>query len=217
MIDFGAARTAMVDRQVRTADVTRLPIIAAMLAVPRERFVPRASRAIAYADAAIDLGEGRALMEPRTFAKLLDAADIGSDDLVLDVGSATGYSAAVIARFAAAVVALEQDEAFAASAAATLTALDIDNVIHERGPLTEGAPEAGPYDVILLEGAVARPPETLLRQLKDGGRLVAVVAEGPVGQARVFTRSGEGWSSRRAFDATANLLPGFDVAPQFEF
>lgn len=217
MIDFEAARTAMVDRQVRTADVTSLPVIAAMLAVPRERFVPRASRDVAYAEAPIALGGGRMLMEPRTFAKLLDAASIGPDDLVLDVGSATGYSAAVLARIAAAVVALEEDEALAAAAVATLADLAADNVVHERGPLAGGAPEAGPYDVILLEGAAARPPETLLSQLKDGGRLVGVMADGPVGQARVFTRVGDGWSSRRAFDASAAVLPGFDAAPQFEF
>lgn len=217
MIDFDAARVAMVDRQVRTADVTRLSIIEAMLAVPRERFVPRALRDVAYAEAPVPLAPGRFLLEPRTFAKMLEAVAVSRGDLVLDVGAGAGYSTAVIARLAAAVVALEQDEAMAAALVENAVAFELDNVIPERGPLAQGAPAAGPFDVIVVEGAVAREPAALLAQLKDGGRLVAIHAEGPMGQARVWTRAGEAVGARRVFDAAAAVLPGFDAAPAFQF
>ncbi len=217
MTDFDKAREAMVDSQVRPSDVTRFAIIAAMLDVPREKFVPRAQRAVAYADAQIPLAPRRVLLDARTFAKMLEAAEIGSGDLLLDVGAGYGYSAIVAARIAAAVVALEEDATLVAHAAELVPALAAHNVIVETGPLAAGAPASGPYDVILVEGAVEAVPETLLAQLKDGGRLVAIVMEGPLGQARVFTRAGDAVSSRRAFDATAPVLPGFDVARTFAF
>lgn len=217
MTDFEAARRAMVDCQVRPSDVTRFAIIDAMLWAPRERFVPRAQRPVAYADAHIPLGSGRALLDARTFAKMLDAAAIGRDDLVLDVGSGLGYSAVVAARMAAAVVALEADEALTAQLQAALTEFEVDNVVAETGPLTEGAPQSGPYDVILVEGAVSGPPAALLDQLKPGGRLVAIVQDGAFGQARLFVRTENGFSSRRLFDAAAPLLPGFEPREAFQF
>lgn len=217
MTDFAAARRAMVDCQVRPADVTRFGVISAMLAVPRERFVPRAQRDVAYADAPIPITEGRFLLEPRVFAKMLDAAAIGPDDLVLDVGCGTGYSAVVASRMAGAVVAIEQDEAMAAQAAENARSLGADTVIVETRALGEGAPDSGPYDVILVEGAVASVPDALISQLKDGGRLIAIVQNGAVGQARRFVRTGAHASSRRLFDAFSAVLPGFDVAPAFEF
>jgi protein-L-isoaspartate(D-aspartate) O-methyltransferase len=217
MMDFEAARRAMVDCQVRPSDVTRFDIIAAMLWAPRERFVPRAQRPVAYAEAQIPLGGGRALLDPRTFAKMLDAAEIDREDLVLDLGCATGYSAIVAARLAAAVVALEQDETMARQAQEIAAELEVDNLIVETGQLADGAPESGPYDVILVEGAVATEPTALCKQLKTGGRLVAIVQDGTVGQARLFTRTEAGWSSRRLFDASGPLLPGFERLPTFEF
>lgn len=217
MTDFEAARKAMVDCQVRPSDVTRFAIIDAMLRVPRERFVPRAHRPVAYADAQIPLAQGRALLEARTFAKMLDAATISRDDLVLDVGSGLGYSAVVAARMAAVVVALEDDAAMTAQIQAALTEFEVDNVIVETGALTAGAPQSGPYDVILVEGAVASPPASLLDQLKSGGRLVAIVQDGAFGQARLFVRTESGFSSRRLFDAAAPLLPGFEPREAFQF
>ena len=217
MIDFSKAREAMVDSQVRPSDVTRFAIIAAMLDVPREKFTPRAQRAVAYADAQIPLAAGRVLLDARTFAKMLEAAEVGAGDVLLDVGAGYGYSSVVAARIAAAVVALEEDETLAAHAAELIPAEGAHNVIVETGPLAAGAPAAGPYDVILVEGAVEAVPEALFAQLKDGGRLVAIVLEGPVGKAQVFTRAGDAVSSRWAFDASAPLLPGFDVAKTFAF
>jgi protein-L-isoaspartate(D-aspartate) O-methyltransferase len=96
-------------------------------------------------------------------------------------------------------------------------ALEVDNLIVETGPLAQGAPEAGPYDVILVEGAVSNAPEALIAQLKEGGRLVAVMQDGPHGHARLFSRTASGCASRRLFDATAPLLPGFEPSPAFEF
>jgi protein-L-isoaspartate(D-aspartate) O-methyltransferase len=215
MVDFESARRAMVDSQVRPSDVTRLPIIEAMLRVPRERFTPKAHRPVAYADAQIPLAPRRVLLDARTFAKMIDAADIAPGDLVLDVGAGWGYSAAVVSRLAAAVVALEELPEAAAAASDLLAALEADNVIVERGPLAEGAAASGPYDVILIEGGVERVPEALTAQLKDGGRLVAIEVAGPVGRCTVWTRAGDALSARRAFDAMAPVLPGFDVAPAF--
>lgn len=217
MIDFEAARKAMVDCQVRPSDVTRFAIIAAMLWAPRERFVPRDQRPVAYADAQIPIAPGRTLLDSRTFAKMLDAAEIGADDLVLDVGSGYGYSAVVAARMAAAVVALEEDETMAAAAPRLAVELEVDNVAFETGPLRDGVAASGPYDVILVEGGVAAAPEALIAQLKPGGRLLAIVQDGPLGKATMFTKTTDGWSSRRLFDASAVVLPGFDAAPAFEF
>jgi protein-L-isoaspartate(D-aspartate) O-methyltransferase len=218
MTDYAASRTAMVDRQVRPSDVTRFAIIEAMLWAPRERFVPRAQRDVAYADAPIPLGSARWLLEPRNFAKMLEEADVRDTDLVLDVGSGLGYSTAVISRLAAAVVALESDPDMARAASETLESLERDNVLSHVGPLHEGAPDNGPYDVIMVQGAVATAPQGLLEQLKPGGRLIAIVGVGPHGQARLFRRSaGGGFSSSWVFDATATVLPGFDNQPVFEF
>jgi protein-L-isoaspartate(D-aspartate) O-methyltransferase len=217
MIDYDAAREAMVEGQVRPADVTRRDIQAAMLEVPRERFVPAALRPIAYADTQPRIAPGRALLDARTFAKMLDAAEPGPDDLVLDVGCGYGYSSMVAAKVAAAVVALEENPDLADRASALLAELGADNVVVERGALTDGAAGSGPYDVILIEGAIETPPVRLLDQLKDGGRLVAVWAAGPAGQARLYRRAGDAISHRRVFDAVAPVLPGFDAPRGFTF
>ena len=138
MKDFQSLRRMMVDTQVRPSDVTKYPVIEAMLAIAREDFVPDALRAAAYAGAPVDLGDGRAMFEPRTLAKILDAIDLKSDELVLDLGAGLGYGAAVMARMAEFVVALEEDEALAAEAEARLSAAGIDNVAVLSGPLAEG-------------------------------------------------------------------------------
>lgn len=217
MIDFAAARGSMVDCQVRTADVTRYSIIDAMLSVPREDYVPAAMRSIAYFGEDMPLGAGRVLLDPRVFAKMLDAVDIGPGDLVLDVGCGLGYSTAVIARMAEAVVALEEDESMAAEAQATLAAQGVDNAVLEAAPLAGGVPAHGPYDVIVVEGAVEIMPQALTDQLKRGGRIVAIFVEGAVGQARLGLRTEHGMAWRRIFDAIAPVLPGFAAAKAFEF
>jgi protein-L-isoaspartate(D-aspartate) O-methyltransferase len=152
------------------------------------------------------------LLDPRVFAKLLDAAEVGPRDLVLDVGCGLGYSTAVIARMAQAVVALEEDEGMAAEAQATLAAQGVDNAVLETGPLAGGVPAHGPYDAIVVEGAVEVMPRALEDQLKAGGRLVAIFVEGAVGQARLGLRTEHGMAWRRVFDAMAPVLPGFAAA-----
>jgi protein-L-isoaspartate(D-aspartate) O-methyltransferase len=215
MTDFAAARRNMVDGQVRTADVTDPRIISAMLDVPREAFLPPAKAALAYLDLDVPLGNGRCLMKPMVLAKLIHAADLAATDRVLDAGCVTGYAAAVLARIAGQVVALEQDAGLAQAARAALSPLP--NVTVQSGPLTEGWPAGRPYDAILVEGATEFAPEALLQQLKDGGRLVCVLGSGPGAKAMLYRRSSHDTGGRAIFDAAAPLLPGFVKPPQFAF
>lgn len=221
MTDFAAARHNMVESQVRVNGVTDGRVIDAMAAVPRERFVPQSRQSLAYVDEDIAISESggrpRFLMEPRVFAKLVQLAAIGADDLVLDVGCGTGYSTAVLARLAGTVVGLESDSDLAARAAATLADLSVDNAVVVTGALSEGYPKQAPYDVIFLSGAAAIIPESFKAQLKDGGRIVAVVGNGISGRARVFIRSGETLSGRDAFDANIQPLPEFEAVESFVF
>lgn len=215
MIDYAQRRTMMVDTQVRPSDVTKFPIIDAMLRVPREAFVPRPLREAAYMGENLDLGAGRVLLEPRTLAKMLDALDIRGDELVLDVGSALGYSAAIMATMAEAVVALEEDETMSSEAEDLLMEHGADNVIVHAAPLTGGAPEHGPYDVIAIEGAVQHLPEVITDQLKDGGRIACLFMEGALGVVRIGYKSNGKITWRFAFNASAPVLPGFEKKPAF--
>lgn len=217
MTDFVAARQAMVDCQVRPSDVTRYAIIDAMLWAPRELFVPKAKRDVAYAGAEIELARGRVMLEPRTFAKMLEAAAIGAKDLVLDLAPGTGYSTAVIARLAEAVVAIESDADLAGWAQDVLAKLEVDNAVVSEGDPAAGDAAPGPYDVIFINGAVDELPDALVAQLKDGGRLVALFRQGGVGQCCVLTRAGNNFSRRYVFDADAPLLTGFERTAEFAF
>jgi protein-L-isoaspartate(D-aspartate) O-methyltransferase len=217
MTDFAAAREAMVDSQVRTADVTRYPIIGAMLAVPREDFVPAAFRPVAYLGEHVPLAPGRVLLDPRVFAKLLEALEVGPQDLVLDVGAGLGYSAAVIARMAEAVIALEEDPALAAEAEALLAAHGVETAVVQVGRLAAGVPEHGPFDAIIIEGAIEVVPGALAEQVKPGGRVAAIFSDGRFGQARLGTSGPGGITWRRIFDAAAPVLPGFAATKAFEF
>ena len=208
--DFIARRTMMVDTQVRPSDVTKFPIIEAMLSIQREYFVPASQREASYMDGNVSLGEGRVLLEPRTFAKMLDALDIGIDELVLDVGSGFGYSSSVIAHMAQAVVALEEDNKMAEEAQEVLTTIGADNVITHRGPLVMGAAELGPYDVIIVQGGVEIIPMSLSDQLKNGGRMVCLFMDEGVGEVRIGYKLGGRFSWRRAFNAGAPVLNGFE-------
>ena len=217
MTDFSKRRTMMVDTQVRPSDVTKFPIIDAMLTVAREDFVPTAQREAAYVGENLNLGQGRVLLEPRSLAKMLDALAIDGDELVLDVGCALGYSTAVIARMAQAVVAVEQDEDMAREAQDALVAAGADNAVVHEGPLVEGAPQHGPYDVIVVQGGVADVPVVLVDQLKEGGRIAAMFMSGPLGEVLVgYKRAGK-ISWRLAFNATAPILPGFEREMTFNF
>ncbi|WP_299042993.1 protein-L-isoaspartate O-methyltransferase [uncultured Tateyamaria sp.] len=215
MPDFPTRRTMMVDTQVRPSDVTKFPIIDAMLTIQREDYVPSAQREMAYMGENIELGAGRVILEPRTLAKMLDALDIAPDELVLDVGSALGYSAAVIAQMAQAVVALEEDETRANEAQETLLNSGIDNVITHVAPLRDGAAEHGPYDVIVIEGGVTDVPDALIAQLKDGGRIACLFMDAALGEVRIGYKRDGAVSWRRAFNAGAPVLPGFEKEHAF--
>lgn len=215
MSAFASRRTTMVDTQVRPSDVTKFPIIDAMLSVPRELYVPDDRREAAYVGENLTLRPGRVLLEARTLAKLLDALDIQPLEMVLDLGSGLGYSAAVIARLADTVIAVEEDEGLAADAGRLLSEEGVDNALVVQGPLVAGSPRHAPYDVITLQGAIETLPEPLLAQLKDGGRIGALFMDGAVGTAKVgFKRDGQvTW--RSVFNAAAPVLPGFGKAHSF--
>ena len=215
MTDFAAARRNMVDGQVRTADVTDLRILSAMQEAPRERFVPPQAVGLAYLDLDLPVGDGRRLLKPMILGKLLQAARIAPADRVLDAGCATGYAAALLARMAAEVVALEQDPELVQVARDALAGQP--NVSVVSGPLAEGWPPGAPYDVILLEGATEVPPQALCRQLSDGGRLLCVFGDRPAARAVLYFRSGDEIGSRTIFDAAAPLLPGFARPLAFAF
>src|SRR5215469_16373701 len=197
MTDFAAARRMMVDSQVRTSDVTDPRIIAAMLELPRERFVPEAKAALAYLDADVPVTEAqggkpvRRLLKPMVLAKLVQAAAVQASDHVLDVGCASGYSSALLARLARSVIALEEEETLIRLARENLKAVGADNVTVVAGPLTQGwQGGVSYYDVIFLNGATEIAPQALTRQLKDGGRLVGVLGRGPTGQAMIYRSVG---------------------------
>ena len=209
MTNFAMRRTMMVDTQVRPSDVTKFPIIDAMLSVAREDFVPLAQREAAYMGENLPLGGARVVLEPRTLAKMLDALDINNDELVLDIGPGFGYSSAVIAHMAQAVVAVEEDEAMAAEAQEALSAAGIDNVILHNGPLAHGAAQHGPYDVILVQGGVETLPAELVEQLKDGGRIACLFMSGALGEVRVGHKLDGKMNWRTSFNAGAPVLDGF--------
>jgi len=209
MADYPARRTMMVDTQVRPSDVTKFPIIDAMLKTPREAFVPNNLREVAYAGQNLDIG-GRTILEPRTFAKMLDALDIGPEDLVLDIGCGLGYSSAVIARLADAVVAVESNVEFANDAQTLLVENGVDNVAVMEGELASGAAKHGPYDVVCIQGAVESVPDAILKQLKENGRIAAIFLDGSLGNCKIGHKSRGKVTWRLAFNAGAPLLEGFE-------
>lgn len=216
MTDFAARRIMMVDTQVRPSDVTKFPIIEAMLRIPREDFVPAAQREAAYLGENLNIGAGRVMLEPRTLAKMLDVLAIANDELVLEVGSGRGYSAAVIAHMAEAVVAVEDDDDMIAEAQDALTAVGADNVVLHSGPLAGGAPQHGPYDAIVIQGGVAELPDDLLAQLKEGGRIVCLFQDGSLGEVRLGYKRDGIVSWRMVFNASAPILPGFERHVAFQ-
>jgi protein-L-isoaspartate(D-aspartate) O-methyltransferase len=217
MFDAATARRLMVDGQIRTADVTDAALLDAMLAVPREKFLPPTLAPLAYADADIPVGKGRAMLRPMVLAKLLQAAHVRSGERLLDVGSATGYAAALLARLGASVVALEEDPDLAAAATAALAAVGAANAEVVVGPLAEGWPARGPYDGILLNGAAEIVPEAFAGQLKPEGWLIGVGGRPPACKGMIYRVSEGSLVGRPLFDAAATLLPGFKAPPRFVF
>ena len=199
----------MVDTQIRPSDVTKFPIIEAFLSVPREKFVPDGKREAAYAGENFKIGQSRVILEPRTLAKLLDALDIRNDELVLDIGPGLGYSSAVISAMAEVVIAVEDDSSMANEAEEILTEVGADNVVIQIGKLEDGAPEHGPYDVIILQGGVEKIPSSILNQLKNGGRVGAIFVEEGLGTAKIGFKLNDKINWRYSFNAAAPVLPGF--------
>lgn len=223
MIDFELQRKNMVESQVRPSDITDRRIMRAMLALPRESFASADTRSISYMDQDLPIGKPaagqrrRALLSPRVLARLLQLLDLKESDRVLEVGSGTGYGAAVMARMAKTVVALEPDATLATAARAALAAIEATNVSVVSGPLSAGWPAEAPYAAILVSGAIPEVPRSLLDQLQDGGRLAAVIPEGGVGQVQQWQRFGSNFASRRISEASAPVLPGFERTPGFVF
>jgi protein-L-isoaspartate(D-aspartate) O-methyltransferase len=188
-----------------------------MLGVPREAFVPEARRMMAYVGGPIAIAPGRALLDARTIAKMLDAADLEPGDVVLEIGTGLGYCTALLARIVEAVVSVEEDAELAAEAEATLSDHGIDNAAVVVAPLTGGQAKAGPYDAIMVFGGIEAFPDALADQLRDGGRIVAIFMNGAHGEARVGLKSDGRLSWRMAFNASAEVLPGFERAETFSF
>lgn len=217
MADYAQRRTMMVDTQVRPSDVTKFPIIAAMLSVAREKYVPASLREAAYIGGNLALDDGRVLLEARSFAKMLDALDIGPTDVVLDIGCGLGYSSAVIAQMAEFVVAVEDDEALATEAQTNLSESGIDNAAVVQAPLAQGAAKSGPYDVVILQGAAEQVPQTIIDQIKEGGRIGCIFADGDLGTVRIGRKNAGKMSWHFSFNASAPVLPGFEHEKAFAF
>jgi protein-L-isoaspartate(D-aspartate) O-methyltransferase len=217
MPDFVAQRLTMVETQVRPNDVTDPRIHAALREVPRERFVPGPAQALAYADSPVEVAPRRYLIDARSFSKLLQLADVRPGDKVLDVAPATGYSSAILARLGGQVIALEQDADLVRIASDTLYAEGCKTVTVVQGALTEGVKADAPYDVIFINGAVESVPDSLLAQLAEGGRLVAILQNGPQGQAHIYLKEDGVVGGRPDFDATVPALAGFKRPVGFVF
>lgn len=214
MSDFQTRRTMMVDTQIRPSDVTKYPIIEAMLTVAREDFVPDDQREAAYADVQVPLAPGRVLMEARSFAKILDVLSIQPEEMVMNVGAGLGYGAAVLARLADFVVAVEE-EGLAGEAESRLSAAGADNVAVIAGPLVQGDAKHGPYDVILVEGSVEALPDTLTDQLRENGRIAAIFSDGNLGTVRIGHKIDGVVNWRYAFNVSTPVLPGFEAVKEF--
>ena len=217
MSDYAAARLHMVQSQILPNNVSDPRVAEALQRVPRELFVPARLNTVAYLDEDIEVAPGRYLMEPLVYARLLQAAAVEATDVVLDVGCTSGYSAAVLAGLAASVVALESDAELAARASQTLADLGADNAVVVEGDLAVGIADQGPYDVIILNGAVSSVPEALTGQLAEGGRLAAVVEDNGVGRIRLLRRQNGDISSHDVCDAQVPALPGFAPEAGFSF
>jgi protein-L-isoaspartate(D-aspartate) O-methyltransferase len=215
MADFATLRRMMVDGQIRTADVTDRPLIQALLDVPRERFVPAAQSGLAYLDLDMPVGAGRRMLKPMVLARMLQALELSAGQRVLDVGCTTGYAAAVMARLCDSVVALEEQPGLAREGRTNLSALG--NVEVVEGPLAGGHAARAPYDAILAEGAIEVVPETLCRQLADGGRLICIRAAAGASRVILYRRDADDVTPRTVFDAAAAILPGFSKPAAFAF
>ncbi|HEX2146924.1 MAG TPA: protein-L-isoaspartate O-methyltransferase [Pseudorhizobium sp.] len=216
-MDFEAARAKMVENQIRTTDVTSHSVLQAFFAVPREEFVPAKLKPLAYLDDDIEIAPGRYLMEASPLAKLLQLAQITKDDLVLEIGSGSGYVSALLSLLSGSVVSVESDEALSNQAMEKLSALGYDNVAVVQGEMEKGCPAEAPFDLIFINGAIEQVPAALLDQLRDGGRLVAIVGYGNAAQAKRLVKERGIVSDSDHFNACVKPLPGFRREKSFVF
>lgn len=225
MVDFAIQRLNMVESQVRPSDVTDRRIMRAMQNIAREQFVPEDVRAVAYADSDLpftitpaDGGPAAGfLLAPRVFAKMVQALEIGSGNVVLDVACGTGYSTAVLSQLAQTVVAIDQHDSMVDFATRALADCGVDNAVVVHKDLKAGYPEEGPYDAVIINGLVAEVPDTILDQLKDGGRLVTIEGAAGIGAGVQWRRLGGTFDRRWLFDAGAPRLPAFERKQEFAF
>lgn len=219
-MNYAAARTHMVDSQIYTSGVISPALLEAFKTIPRENFVPEALKNVAYKDEEITLGDNRFLLEPMTFSKMLQAVDLKPDDVVLDIGAATGYSSAILSSLVSTVVALEENEDYLVKANSVWSNLDLCNIVAQNGSLTGGYAEKAPFDLILINGAVDHVPQNLLDQLAPNGRMITIIKEGgqTIGNATLIQNLGENqFSSYNLFNAGCPYLPGFEPKPAFSF
>ena len=218
MTAFGVMRANMVNGQILPNKITHLGLIDILSKLPRELFVMQSQRPVAYVDKDIEIAPNRYLMEPRVFARLVQALAPGPDEVGLYIGCGSGYGVAVLANLCNTVIGLECDVALAARASELFAELEIDNAVVVEGPLDKGYAQQGPYDLVFIEGAISDVPSVILDQLAENGRLVAVVSSGQsLGEATIIRRVGKVYGSRVLFNASAPSLPGFEVAAEFTF
>jgi len=219
MTNFALARRNMVEGQLRPNRVNDAGLLAALGELPRERFLPEGLRSVAYADDDVPLGKGRFMMEPMVLARLIQFLQPLAEDKAMVLAAGLGYGAAILGRLVGSVVAVEADAGLAAAAQQTLRDLKVSGVQHVAGLSEQGAAASGPYDVILIEGAVPEVPKVIADQLAEGGRLATVIADpsGALGVAHLFVKQGGVVSGRPLFDAGTSLLPGFAPPARFTF
>ena len=221
-MNIETARFNMIEQQIRPWEVLDGQVLSLLSIVKRENFVPLAHKALAFADMEIPLqssgSKGQCMLAPKVEARLLQNAAIQPSDKVLEVGTGSGYMAALLAQQAASVLSFEIDPAIAHMARNNLQNAGITNVEVRQADGSQGAPNDGPFDVIVLSGSVPEVPQHLLNQLKLGGRLLAVVGEDPVMRASVITRkTDQQWQTTEPWDTVAPRLQGFPEHNRFSF
>lgn len=217
-MNYDAARQIMVDSQIRPNDVSDAHLVSAFLNTPRELFVPKGRKSVAYSELEIETSEGRALWTPRDTAKLLKLSDPKSTDIVLVIGAGAGYEAAVFGRLTETVIALEESEPLVEAMSERFNQLSIDSAVAVEGKIAEGLADQGPFDVIYVCGMVEAVSEAWTSQLSEGGRLAVIEDFGDgVGRGRIYTRAGDTVAGRSAFDAMVPKWTEFDRKVAFEF
>lgn len=220
MPNYPEARKSMVDSQIHIMGVVTPAVLNAFRTVPREMFLPDTMRSVAYVDEDLHLGNGRILMEPALLARMVEAASVRSDDVVLNIGDSTGYSSAILSMLATTVITVEASGNSLDTARRIWADCSYCNVAVIAGDLTEGCPEHAPYDLIFMNGAVGEIPDMFLAQLSLGGQLIVVLKPqgAKVGMVTIIERVGDGkYATRKLFDASTPYIAGFEPQPDFVF